>query len=67
MALKNAGLDWEELPYNPYKNKPYTSAEGIYVNYLQMQDIIIFPIFNQDEDDEAVKKLSDEIVKRLRK
>lgn len=57
MALKNAGLDWEELPYNPYKNKPYTSAEGIYVNYLQMQDIIIFPIFNQDEDDEAVKKM----------
>ena len=57
MALNNAGLDWEELPYNPYKNKSYTSAEGIYVNYLQMQDVIIFPIFNQQEDDEAEKKI----------
>ena len=57
MALNNAGLDWEELPYSPYKNKPYTSAEGIYVNYLQMQDVIIFPIFNQVEDDIAVKKM----------
>jgi agmatine deiminase len=57
MALNNSGLDWEELPYNPYKNKSYTSAEGIYVNYLQMQDLIIFPIFNQNEDDAAVKKM----------
>ena len=57
MALNNAGLDWEELPYNPYNYKPYTSAEGIYVNYLQMRNIIIFPIFNQIEDDEAVKRI----------
>jgi len=56
MALYNAGLDWEELPYNPYSNKPYTSACGIYINYLEMEDVIFVPVFEISEDTPALRK-----------
>lgn len=55
MALHNAGFDWIELPYNPYNNSNTISAEGIYINYLQMKQIVIVPIFNREEDDVAVR------------
>jgi len=57
MSLHNAGFDWIELPYNPYENKPSSSAEGIYLNYLHMKQAIIIPTFKRKEDDEAVKIL----------
>lgn len=57
MALHNAGLDWVEIPYAPYDNKPYTSAEGIYLNYLQMKQAIFVPVFNRKADEMAVKIL----------
>ncbi len=55
MSLYNAGLNWIELPYNPYNNKPYTSASGIYINYLEMQNIVFVPVFHMDEDECAIK------------
>ena len=51
MALHNAGLEWIEIPYNPYGNQKYIQANGIYMNYLQMRNIIILPVFGMDEDD----------------
>lgn len=57
MALHNAGLDWVEIPYNPYDNKPSSSAEGVYLNYLQMEQVIIIPTFKRKEDEKAVKIL----------
>ena len=57
MALYNAGLDWIELPYKPYENKPSTSAEGIYLNYLQMKQAIFVPIFKRNSDDIALRIL----------
>lgn len=57
MALHNAGLDWIEIPYNPYNNKPNTSAEGLYLNYLQMEQAILVPIFKRKEDDKAINIL----------
>jgi len=56
VSLDNAGLDYYEIPYNPYKNKPYSSAKGIYINYLQMEGVVIVPVFGLDEDDRAVKQ-----------
>lgn len=56
VALDSAGLDYVEIPYNPYNNKPYTSAKGIYINYLQMDGIVILPVFGQDEDEGVVKQ-----------
>jgi agmatine deiminase len=55
MSIHNAGLDWIELPYNPYSNKKDFNANGIYINYLQMKDVIIAPIFGMKEDEQAVK------------
>jgi agmatine deiminase len=57
MSLQNAGLDWIELPYNPYINTTTLSAEGIYTNFLQMNQLVIVPTFNRHEDDTAVKIL----------
>ena len=57
MALHNAGLDWIELPYNPYENESNVNAEGTYLNYLQMSQAVIVPTFKSKEDDEAVRIL----------
>lgn len=55
MAIHNAGIDWIELPYVPYDNKPKSSAEGIYINYLQMEQAIIIPTFKCKSDEKALR------------
>jgi agmatine deiminase len=57
MALHNAGLTVIELPYNPYKNTSNDNAAGIYINYLEMDGLIIVPTFNMIEDEEVVQML----------
>jgi len=57
MALHNAGLEYIELPYTPYENKPTSSAEGIYLNYLQMEQAIFVPVFDRAEDENVLKIL----------
>lgn len=59
MALYNAGLKWEELPYNPPFDSTFVSARGLYLNYLQMGQVIIMPTFNSTFDDKAFKKLQE--------
>lgn len=54
MALHNAGLDWVEIPYNPYNNKKLIQANGIYINYLQMKGVIVLPVFGMKEDEQVV-------------
>jgi agmatine deiminase len=55
MALQNAGLQYIEIPYCP---DPYSldSATGAYVNYLQMEGVIILPTFDIKEDNSVVKQ-----------
>ena len=57
MALYNAGLDWREIPYNPYDNNSQYNAEGVYLNYLQMKQAVIVPTFKRKEDEKVVKIL----------
>ena len=57
MALHNAGLDWREIPFNPYDNKSLYNAEGVYFNYLQMKQAVIVPTFKRKEDEKAVNIL----------
>ncbi len=59
MALHNAGLEWINIPYNPSNNKLNKQANGIYMNYLQMDGIIIVPVFNIKEDEAAVRVFED--------
>lgn len=56
IALDNAGLDYIEIPYNPYGNKTYEQANGVYINFLQMQNTVIIPTFGIKEDDIAVRQ-----------
>ena len=59
MALHNAGLDYIEIPYNPYENTKDKNANGIYMNFLQMQQAIIIPTFGIKEDDAVVKQFEE--------
>ena len=59
MSLYNAGLEYIEVPYNPYANKKALDAKGIYINYLQMNGFIVVPTFEMNEDDETVKLFED--------
>jgi agmatine deiminase len=56
IALHNAGLDCIKIPYSVYSNKTNDQANGCYINYLQMKDIVIVPTFGMKEDDDAVKQ-----------
>jgi len=56
IAVNNMGLDYIELPYNPYQNSNYNQANGDYINYLQMEQAIIVPVFGIREDEEAVRQ-----------
>ena len=56
LALHNAGLNYIEIPYNPYDNKKDDHANGEYINFLQMQQAIIIPTFGIKEDDAVVKQ-----------
>lgn len=50
LTLLNAGLDFIEIPYNPYLNKKNLNANGIYLNFLEMEQAIIIPTFGMEED-----------------
>lgn len=54
MALHNAGLEYIEVPYNPYENVDYVQAIGEYINYMQMDGLVFVPIFGMKEDDKAI-------------
>jgi agmatine deiminase len=54
-AIRDTGLNWIEVPYNPYSNGNFDQANGDYINYLQMDNIIFLPIFGQKEDDDVFK------------
>lgn len=55
-AIDTFKLTYIDIPYFEEKDPkhPY-SAIGIYVNYLELNDLIIVPIFNSKEDQVAVE------------
>jgi agmatine deiminase len=55
MSLHNAGLNYIEVPYVP-DNTSNDSAIGLYLNYLQMENVIMLPVFGMKEDEEAVRQ-----------
>lgn len=56
IALENASFEYIEIPYNPYKNKTNIDATGIYINFLEMKNLIIVPTFGMSEDDLVIKQ-----------
>lgn len=56
IAIHNTGLDYIKIPYNVYENKSEDQANGDYINYLQMENILIIPTFGIKEDEVVVKQ-----------
>jgi agmatine deiminase len=56
LALHNAGLNYIEIAYNPCDNKRDDDANGVYINYLQMEQAVIIPTFGKGEDEAVVKQ-----------
>src|SRR5690606_24197938 len=56
IAIHNSGLDYIRIPYNVYDNRSNKQANGDYINYLQMENSIIIPVFNIKEDQEVIKQ-----------
>lgn len=52
-ALWNAGLKLHELPSCIPEKAPPKSAEGVYVNFLKLNDLILMPSYNSVNDDKA--------------
>jgi agmatine deiminase len=57
-ALKGAGLNWVELPTSYSENGSDSSGEGIYINFLLLEDLIIMPGYDKPEDDIPRKLLA---------
>ena len=57
-SIRGYGLELIRIPYNPSEelNKKDYQANGLYINYLQMDGIIIIPTFGLKEDDIAIKQ-----------
>ena len=59
IAIHNTGLDYIKIPYNPYGNANYDMANGDYINFLQMENILVIPTFGIKEDDITIKQLEE--------
>lgn len=55
--LKDESLNIIEIPYSPAEDPNYLSAKGLHLNYLQMKQAILAPVFNQASDDKAIRLL----------
>lgn len=49
-ALLSACLQYIEIPSNSSGNSKNMEAKGKYLNYLQMENVIILPVFHIKED-----------------
>jgi len=58
-SLNKANMKLVSVPYAPYKNKNGLYATGIYINYLRVGDIVIYPIFGIEEDRVAERVFSE--------
>jgi len=54
-TLRRQGLEYIEVPSNPYSNTEDDDASGEYLNFLQMKGVIVLPEYGMDEDGKVVK------------
>lgn len=53
-AIDKFGLTYIDIPFFVDKDSQYpSSAIGIYVNYLELDNLIVMPIFNREKEDQA--------------
>jgi agmatine deiminase len=49
-SLTGNRLDWTEIPYAPYANSCINDATGLYINYLQLNNVVFLPSFGIKHD-----------------
>jgi len=54
--LSNQSLKTIEIPYNTYDNANYDMADGLYINYLHMENFILLPTFKKKQDETAYRQ-----------
>ena len=55
-AIDKYNLTYIDIPYFENKDREHPiSAVGIYVNYLEVNDLIVMPVFDREEDARAMK------------
>jgi len=68
-TLNKSGLDYVEIAYDLSANKKDIHANGIYMNYLEMENVIFLPVFNNKSDEVALKQFetifSDKTIKTI--
>lgn len=52
-AIHNMGLDLFRIPYFVDNNKSDDNANGCYINYLEMENLVVLPVFGIKEDDKV--------------
>lgn len=58
-SLIKEGFSLIEIPNAMYDNDDYDSADGLYINYLQMKNFLLIPTFNKKEDEFTIKKFQE--------
>ena len=61
-VLKEKGIDYIDIPFLEHKDRKYPNhAIGCYVNFLEVQDLIVLPIFEtvKNRDQEVYDKFKD--------
>lgn len=56
-SLKNAGIDYVELPYTSWQNDNANDATGCYINFLEIGNYIFYPVFANHNDQLALIQL----------
>lgn len=67
-VLKEKGIDYIDIPFLDHKEKKYPNhAIGCYVNYLEIQDLIVLPLFEteQNKDQEVYDKFRENFPDRM--
>lgn len=69
-VVEKYGMKYINMPFfEPKDSKHPLSAVGIYVNYLEVNNLIVLPVFGRDEDKQAVdtiqKVFPDRIVETI--
>jgi agmatine deiminase len=57
-AIESTELDVIILPYEPEDDPSLISAVGLYLNYLEMEQAVIVPVFNLPSDKKALEILT---------
>lgn len=60
-VIEEYGLKYINMPFfEPKDRKHPLSAVGVYVNYLEVNNLIVLPIFGRDEDKEVINILKEQ-------